>query len=226
MGFSYEIEIKSLLGAKDKADALRLRMFETHPQTKLLSQSKQLNHYFTDGNLEILTESVARPHLTPEKYHQFANLAKHAKTHSVRTRQKDNDVYFTIKASIDETTSENGISRVEIEEKVHMSLHELDSLILGSGFTYQAKWSREREEYSRDDITICIDKNAGYGFIAEFEKMVNRKDDIQVAQEKLRSIMLRLNLAELSQERLARMFDYYNNHWEEYYGTDKTFVVQ
>ncbi len=226
MGFSYEIEIKSLLGTKEIADALRARLLENYPQVKLSSQSKQLNHYFTGGNLHRLAESITPPLLTPEKWKQLNDLAKHAQTFSVRTRDKDGKVYIVVKASVDDATSENGTSRIELEEKVGMSLGELDSLMLDSGFNYQAKWSREREEYSHSGITICIDKNAGYGWIAEFEKMIDNADDAQVAQEELRSMMLKLGVGELPQEQLSRMFAYYNNHWEEYYGTDKTFVVK
>jgi hypothetical protein len=37
----------------------------------------------------------------------------------------------------------------------------LDKKLLDSDFEYQAKWSREREEYrSKNGINITIDKNA------------------------------------------------------------------
>jgi hypothetical protein len=38
--------------------------------------------------------------------------------------------------------------------------------------------------------------------------------------------MKNLGVEELSQERLQRMFDYYNKNWAEYYGTDKTFSIE
>jgi hypothetical protein len=31
---------------------------------------------------------------------------------------------------------------------------------------------------------------------------------------------------ELNQDRLARMFAFYNAHWPEYYGTEKVFTVE
>jgi hypothetical protein len=37
--------------------------------------------------------------------------------------------------------------------------------------------------------------------------------------------MAELGLDELPQERLARMFEFYNQNWSEYYGTDKTFNI-
>ena len=49
----FEIEIKSLLGSKEKADELKKKLKELDPNLKLNSQNKQLNHYFIDGNKRI-----------------------------------------------------------------------------------------------------------------------------------------------------------------------------
>jgi len=223
---SYEVEIKSLLGTKEKADALREKMFRIDPTTKLVSASSQLNHYFQGGDLNALAESVAYRCLSKEKCLRFEDIAKNAKTFSVRSREKDGSVYFIVKASVDATTSENGISRIEIDEQVDIPLGALDALILGSGFTYQAKWSRSREEYAYCGVTVCLDRNAGYGWLAEFEKMVDKEADASAAKEELRACMRKLGAEELPQDRLERMFAYYNAHWPEYYGTDKVFTVQ
>ena len=223
---SYEVEIKSLLGSKENADTLREKMFQLDPATKLIARSSQLNHYFSGGNLDALAESVVNNCLSKEKCVQLEDIAKRAKNVSVRTRQKDSGVYFIVKASIGDTTSENGISRIEIDEKVDIPLGALDALLLGSGFSYQAKWSREREEYLYRGITVCLDKNAGYGWLAEFEKMVTRAEDAPAAREELRAVMKELNAAELPQDRLERMFAFYNAHWQEDYGTDKVFTVK
>lgn len=225
MNLSYEIEIKSLLGPKEKADSLREKIISS-PSSFLISRNKQLNHYFEGDNLERLASTVGAKYLTPEKLAELKKLSANAKTFSVRTRQKDGDVFLVVKASADDTTSENGISRFEMEEKVSLSLEALDSLVIETGFTYQAKWSREREEYSYDGIIICLDKNAGYGWLAEFEKMVDSETNITSTQKKLRDTMEHLGVEELSQERLQRMFDYYNKNWGEYYGTDKTFNIE
>ncbi|MGH7141560.1 MAG: CYTH domain-containing protein [Minisyncoccia bacterium] len=221
----YEVEVKSLLGSEDKVKALKLAMLKVDPGTKLFSTSKQLNHYFEGGNLEALAESVAYRCLSEEKCLNFVDVAKKAKTFSVRTRQKDGAVFFVVKASVDDGTSENGVSRIEFEENVTIPLDALDSLILGSGFTYQAKWSREREEYSCKGVTVCIDKNAGYGYLAEFERVVDHPSKIPTARDEVRALMHELDVEELPQDRLERMFKFYNAHWEEYYGTDKTFSI-
>ena len=40
-------------------------------------------------------------------------------------------------------------------------------------FTYQSKWSRERTEYQFSGVNVTIDRNAGYGYLAEFESIEN-----------------------------------------------------
>ncbi len=223
---TYEVEIKSLLGGQENADALRVAMLKADPATRLLGRSSQLNHYFEGGNLEALAESVANRCLSVDTCVQFEDVARRARTFSVRTRQKGDAVYFIVKASVDDTSSANGISRIEFEENVTIPLSALDALILGSGFTYQAKWSREREEYLCRGITVCLDKNAGYGWIAEFEKLVQDEHAIAAAREEIRALMSDLGAEELPQARLERMFAYYNAHWQDYYGTDMTFAVE
>jgi uncharacterized protein YjbK len=42
-----EIEVKSLLGTKENADALLSKIKEQYPSYKILHEEKQLNHYFT-----------------------------------------------------------------------------------------------------------------------------------------------------------------------------------
>lgn len=61
--------------------------------------------------------------------------------------------------------------------------------------------------------------------MAEFEKVVDAAEKVSEAQKDIRALMEKIGVEELSQDRLERMFAYYNEHWEEYYGTDKTFVV-
>ena len=135
-------------------------------------------------------------------------------------------VLFVVKASVGDDSSENGVVRMEIEELVPLTLDELDKLILSAGFKYQAKWSREREEYSSRGTSITLDKNAGYGWLAEFERMVSDEKLLDEARAGIASLMDSLGVQELPQDRLERMFAFYNAHWPEYYGTDRIFTVE
>jgi adenylate cyclase class IV len=220
----YEIEIKSLLGEAEAADALVARMRELDGEFQALGQNQQLNHYFTGGDINALFAATAH-FFSAEVQAKFERIAKEGTSFSVRTRQKDDAVLLVVKASVDEGTSENTISRLEFEEPVPCTLAELDALVASAGYHYQAKWSRERREYAYKGATVCIDRNAGYGYLAEFEKVVADAEGIAAARADLEALMGELGVAELPQDRLARMFDHYNQHWADYYGTDKTFTI-
>jgi adenylate cyclase class IV len=220
----YEVEIKSLLGSEENAEALRERMKHVDPNWKLTSRNKQLNHYFVGGDFAKLAELVA-PHLSPEALIKLQDIVKLGKEFSVRTRDKDGSVLLVVKASLGEDTSANGVARMEFEEKVNLNLDDLDQLLISAGFQYQAKWSREREEYMCSGIAICLDRNAGYGWLAEFEKVVGSEADVEPATQEVRALMEQFGAQELQQERLERMFAFYNAHWGEYYGTDKVFTI-
>lgn len=220
----FEIEIKSLLGTKDAADALVQKMKLMDSSLKESGRNSQLNHYFTDGDINKLYEAVA--HLfTGEQHERFQTITKKGSDFSVRTRQKDKEVLLVVKASLDGGTSSNTVSRLEFEEPVAASLDELDGLILKSGYKYQAKWSRDRVEYDYRGITVCIDKNAGYGYLAEFEKVTGDEKYLPEVRANLEALMAELGVEELKQDKLGRMFAYYNEFWPDYYGTEKTFSV-
>jgi adenylate cyclase class IV len=230
----YEIEIKSLLGSKDKADGLVSKMKEKDANLKVIGSHKQLNHYFIGGNLKSLYDNVQNL-LDAESREKLKDLVERAKDFSVRTRDADSKVILVVKASIDDTTSSNGTARLEWEHLMNLKLDELDKLVLDSGFEYQAKWSRERKDFTFSPfahktlpapLNVSIDKNAGYGYLAEFEMVIDDQNKADDAKNLIRTIMGALDVDELPQDRLERMFKHYNQNWREYYGTDKTFIIE
>ncbi|MEN9561332.1 MAG: hypothetical protein RIQ56_605 [Candidatus Parcubacteria bacterium] len=222
---TYEVEIKSLLGSPERAEEIRTAMRKADPSVSLLSRNKQLNHYFIGGSVEKLRNCMTGK-LPKETFAKLEDITKRARDASVRTRDKDGQAFLVVKASVDDTTSSNGIARLEFEEKVAMTLSELDALVQSAGYTYQAKWSREREEYKCLGINVTLDKNAGYGWLAEFEKIVSDGAHLEEARREIDVFMQTIGATELPQDRLARMFDYYNKNWEKYYGTENIFVVE
>jgi predicted adenylyl cyclase CyaB len=221
----YEIEIKSLLGEKENAEALISNMCALDPSCACVSRNSQLNHYFKGGDINKLRDTLA-PLFTPEVNQKMNIIAERGTSFSIRSRERNGEVLMVVKASLDEGTSANTVSRMEFEEPVPLTLNELDQRILNAGFEYEAKWSREREEYTYKGANVCVDKNAGYGYLAEFEKVVPDGSDIALVRKELDAIMSELGVAELPQDRLERMFAHYNAVWPEYYGTEKTFVIE
>jgi predicted adenylyl cyclase CyaB len=219
----YEVEIKSLLQSEENAQKLRAKLAEQGIQ--LANKYNQLNYYFlSNGDFATLEEKLL-PLFDEVRKEKLKKILEEGKNHSIRTREMNGEVFFVVKASVDDTTSENGILRMEFEEKVEVSMEELDEILKGAGFEHQAKWSRNREEYNKDDFYITIDKNAGYGYVSEFEIETEREDDLANAKQKILDFMQELGLVELSQERLGRMFEFYNENWRDYYGTDNVFNV-
>src|SRR3990167_7165560 len=212
---NYEVEIKSLLGSEEKAEALRKKMQDIDPESKLVSRNKQLNHYFTGGAMAALVKTM-EGHLPFAVLKKLSDLITRVTEISVRTRltaqagNKDGTVYLVVKASVGDDTSANGVVRMEFEEGVDLTLEQLDRLLLRAGFRYQAKWSREREEYVVKGTTVCLDKNAGYGWLAEFEKVVSSADLLDSARAEVIQLMRVCGAEELPQERLERMFAFYN----------------
>lgn len=220
-----EIEIKSLLGSQENADELLYKMKLSDSDLVETSANSQLNHYFEGGTL--VTVQTATAHLfTPEQAAKLAVIVERATEFSLRTRQRDEEVLLVVKASVDSGSAANTISRLEFEEPVTLTLAELDQLLLQAGFTYQAKWSRSRREFSYKGITVCFDKNAGYGYLAEFEKIVPDGTSVEETRSEIEDLMSELEVSELDQARLARMFAHYNKNWADYYGTEAIFVIE
>lgn len=224
-GHAYEVEIKSLLGSESAADTLRANLKKIDPTCNRLSSYTQLNHYFEGGDPKKLTEQIS-VHVSLDVRQKMQTMAAGEKI-SVRTREMNGETRIVMKASVGSDSSENGVARMELEEPVKgLSLDDLDKIVLSAGYRYQAKWSRAREEYKVNGISVCLDKNAGYGYVAEFEKVIDDAANTGQARVELAALMDSLGVAELPQDRLERMFAHYNAHWPEYYGTDKIFTLE
>jgi adenylate cyclase class IV len=224
---AYEIEIKVLLGDQLARDTFMEAVQVNFPAVSHSYTESQKNHYFEWGDLAKLGEIFAS-HLSHEEIVGLADIREKAKSFSVRTRGTQDETILVVKATVNDETSSNGTARIEWEVDLHpMSLEQMDELVLQSGFIYQAKWSRDRDEYQLDHSTaLCIDRNAGYGYLAEFERVIDNPEKIEETRTDLLQMIEFLGYKELDQARLARMFDFYNQNWREYYGTEKVFVVE
>ena len=222
---TYEIEIKTLLGEKENADTLKESLKAKGFNIDSPKKASHLNHYFIYENLNAFGDAVLQ-YIPDEKKHTFIKLMKEGSNFSVRTRGTEGKAILVVKASLGSDSTVHGVARTEFETEIPLSLEVLDQILLDAGLSYQAKWSREREEYTNGDMVVCIDKNAGYGYLAEFEKVIEDGSLADQTRAEILSFMSEVNLSELPQDRLDRMFEYYNEHWPEYYGTNKTFIVE
>ncbi len=261
--YNYEVEIKVLLGNEEKKDIFMEKVRVSFPDISHSYSESQKNHYFEWGNLLHLFGTF-REYISLEEANSLHTLSKEAKSFSVRTRGTPTQTIIVVKATVNDESSSNGTARIEWEvDLAPMTLEEIDEKVLEAGFSYQAKWSREREGYrlgnivstpfakgDRGDLVseknpqsfaplqtapfvkeltetlLCLDKNAWYGYLAEFERVITDADKVAETRAELLTIIESLGYQELDQARLARMFDFYNQNWREYYGTDRVFTLE
>lgn len=216
MSIKTEVEVKALV----QEPVLLCNIIECEPYAYIKIESTQRNHYFKADttNLTKLTNAFPTSFLALQKL----DLSKIKKL-SVRTREdSQKGVIFVCKYGIANDDSINGIIRKELEIVVDEDLETLDDMLLGCGIHYESKWSRSRVEYKMKDFNICVDTNAGFRGICEIEKVLKDGENEQSALVEVRKELDYLGLVELEQNMLNKMFDFYTEHWEEYYGTDKS----
>lgn len=223
---NYEIEIKVLLGTEVSKEKFMKAVEVNFPAFSHSYTESQKNHYFEGGNLLHLLGTF-REYISHEEASSLHKLSSEAKSFSVRTRGTKTETILVVKATVNDESSSNGTARIEWEvDLAPMSLEDMDAKVISAGFSYQAKWSRARDEYKLNHNTaLCIDKNAGYGYLAEFERVITDESQITETRHELLRMIRSLGYDELDQDRLARMFDFYNKNWSEYYGTEKVFEV-
>ena len=221
----YEIEIKSLLGNKEAADRLLEKAKLLDPKTRLVSEQHQLNHYFKNGDLKKLTETLS-DFLTDEQQKNLNEIIARATHINVRSREKNGKTIFIVKGSLDDVSAVHSHQRMEFEAPLDMTIDELDKRITDSGWELEAKWQADRQLYESMGLTLDMFFTPGYGYMIEFERVVADDTDRETAHKQVVDVMEQLDVKELPNDRLERMFAYYNNHWAEYYGTNKIFVVE
>jgi len=221
----YEIEIKCLLPDKSALEALLKKIELKDPTMKLVSVQRQRNHYFHGGSLEKLIEHAVS-HLSAEQLENLKDINATATHINVRSRQKNDEVLLIVKGSLDDVSAAHSHHRMEFEGVVPLDIDQLDDLILESGWLLEAKWQANREIYSALGLTVDTIVTPGYGYMVEFERVVTDDSSREEAHQQILDVMESLGVEELPNDRLERMFAYYNEHWQEYYDTDKTFVVK
>ena len=221
----YEIEIKSLLGSQNATDAFLKKVQKLDPSCQLVNEQKQLNHYFKGGAIpKLVAEFVSE--LTDEQVAMLKTIAERATSVNVRSRQKNNTTLLIVKGSLDATSAAHSHQRMEFEAPLALSIDVLDQRIERAGWQLEAKWQAERKMYEAFGLTLDIFFSPGYGYLVEFEKVVDSESERKSAYRQVIATMEQLGVAELANDRLERMFAYYNEHWREYYGTRNIFTVE
>jgi hypothetical protein len=100
----FEIEIKSLIGTAERADAFREKLALLSPLPILKGKHSQLNHYFTGGDVRSLLEGVG-PYFSSEKQPDLKRILEEGQRHSVRTREADGKVLLVVNSRLTRCSS-------------------------------------------------------------------------------------------------------------------------
>lgn len=225
VSMQYEIEIKSLLGSQERTDELLSTVKLLDPDMEQVNEQYQLNHYFKNGNIARLIEEF-KTELSEGQQSLLHEIAKRATSVNVRSRQKNDSVLLIVKGSLDKSSAAHSHQRMEFETPLPLAINELDQRIQRAGWGLEAKWQAERKMYAALGLTLDVFFTPGYGYMIEFEKVVTDDTDRETAHRQVVDVMNKLGVEELPNDRLERMFAYYNEHWPEYYGTRNIFTIK
>lgn len=210
---------------------------------RYLGREEQKNHYFHPSS-PVLLQNFQWPRWECVPEFLYSDFER-ATSVSVRTRYVDNESFqktlLVVKASLDGGDASNGSKRFEGEYQFPTDQDTLDAFLLLAGFSLQAKWSRVRESYEyvlrpntyintlmgEVSVVLSLDKNAGYGYIAEVEVSTEYEYATPEDLSKVASNLIgHTGFQVMDSGLLDAMFSYYNKHWKNYYGTDKTFRIE
>lgn len=233
---NYEIELKVLLWNSFPPTTFIKALSKDFKSVVERWEESHRNHYFEiPHRTQILPAFEERLPIDHEDKLLIANF-RNGKDIVVRTREiQANDtkrVILVMKSTVDEWTSQNGTIRKELEIPVPLAIEDLDSILIACAeIRPQAKWSRTRKTFDVVDkdwfyFTVCLDKNAGYWFIVEFEVVVNKPSVIESTKKKLQDCIQHMWLRELPADQLHRMFEFYNKNWESFYQTENYFFIK
>ena len=127
--------------------------------------------------------------------HPIRNFAQ--TDEALRIRRSDKNSYLTYKGSKIDTTTK---SREELEisipdpDKLHTILRKI-------GFSPVMTLRKSRKKYILDDIKISFDQIEGLGNFIEFELEISEKDKIELAKERLFTLLKRLDIPKEKLER-------------------------
>lgn len=233
---TYEVELKVLLWNTFPPDTFVRALTKDFISIKETTEVKHRNHYFEiPHRAQVIPAFEERLPIDHEQKIQIAEFRDWTNI-VIRTREitkgESKEVLLVMKSTVWLWTSQNGAVRKELEVKVPMPIEDLDAILVAQAeIVPQAKWSRIRRTFDIVDkdwfyFTVCLDKNAGYGYLAEFEVVVNNPKVIDSVKNKLHECIKLMWLDELPEDRLHRMFEFYNKNWQVFYETENYFSIK
>lgn len=233
---NYEVELKVLLWNTFPPEIFIKALAKDFKSVRETTEETHRNHYFEVPHrskvIPAFEERLPIDHEDKIRIEEFRNgtsiVIRSREIKTVNWTQ----VILVMKSTVDWGTSQNGTIRKELEIPIPMTIEDLDSILIAQAeLKQQAKWSRTRQTFDVVDkdwfyFTVCLDKNAGYGYLVEFEVVVNNPSVIESTKLKLQNCIKLMWLTELPADQLQRMFEFYNKNWESFYQTENYFFIK
>ncbi len=218
-----EIEIKYLLDDQQARDQLVAAALQRFPDMKLKKSSVIISFFYKKPPAKNLETAIKRI-VDPQNQEQVVRLIRKSGDLVVKARSIDDTVYFAVKGSPAGQDAVHAVSRLEFEVAVDISLDELGHRLEESGVQLVSKFSSWRDFYALDSaLNMDVEFVSGYGYKAEIELLVEEEDSEDEHIERIRKIAKEVGIQEASQELFGKMYHYYNQNWQEYFSTRKTF---
>ncbi len=217
-----EVEIKYLLADKDAQDKLVSSLQEHFPRTRLLRKKVVISYFYKKPRSVDSVLNAGSQLLNEVEFAKLKHILKSSNL-VVKARSIGSDVFFALKSAKKGEDAVHAVDRLEFEVKVNTSIENVNTVITNAGIELVSKWYSERSFYELDSrVNADIEFVSGYGYKAELEILTDDEHS-QTEEKEIRAIAKELSLQEASQELLGKMYEYYNQHWEDYYKTDKVF---
>ena len=84
------------------------------------------------------------------------------------------------------------------------------------GYEVSIKWYRTRIELTYKDFKVTIDYSISYGYIVEFELLVDDESKIEAAKESISMMFKEFNIDQTPKEVFDDAYNNYKINWESY----------
>lgn len=174
-----------------------------------------------------MIEVEKRSFITKEKYYELTNYFKNNKYEIKEERQVTS--YFKGETDFRLMNTPNYLKlwlkkgqlhddareemNVLIDKKYEMDLLKMLQVL---GYLVEIKWFRKRLELKHQIFNVTIDYSVGYGYIVEFELMVNDDSLIEDAKKQLQTVFKEFSIAESSKDEFNVKYNDYKINWNDY----------
>ncbi len=218
-----EIEKKYLIADQDARDKLVAGFKDQFSQMEHTGTKTVISYFYKMAERDQILAAGTKL-LDTDQLKDLTYLLDNTDEQIVKCRSVDDRVEFAVKGSPKGEDPVHAADRLEFEVVLDTELETINEALVSAGIELVSKWSSTREFYNLDaDITANIEFVSGYGHKAEIEMLVEEGDSTAEALQQIDRLAESVGLQPATDALMGRMYNYYNQHWPEFFNTKKTF---